>query len=56
MRTAACLSVGLLMFTVTMLVYGLGIAIGAFTWCSQLISIVALNDLMVAAVLWMFWG
>jgi hypothetical protein len=43
------------MFGVTMAVYTVGIAFGLCTWSPQLITIVGLNDLMVAAVLWMFW-
>ena len=43
------------MFSLTMAVYGLGIAFGLCTWSTQLVTIVGLNDLMVAAVLWMFW-
>lgn len=46
---------GLILFGITMAVYGLGIAFGMCTWSTQLVTIVALNDLMVAAVLWMFW-
>lgn len=44
--------VTIVLFTVTMLVYGLGIAVGACTWSTQLVTIVALNDIMVGAIIW----
>lgn len=49
------LAAGLVIFVVTMIVYGIGIAMGLCTWSPQMVTIVGLNDLMVAAVLWMFW-
>jgi hypothetical protein len=46
------LAVTITLFTVTMLVYGLGLTIGACTWSTQLVTIVALNDIMVGAIIW----
>jgi hypothetical protein len=43
------------MFCLTMAVYTVGITLDLCTWSTQLVTIVGLNDLMVAAVLWMFW-
>lgn len=55
MRLLLCLLTAVFLFGMTMIVYGLGAAFGLCTWSPQLVTIVALNDLMVAAVLWMFW-
>jgi hypothetical protein len=54
-RLFICFYVGLCIFACTLLVYGIGITFDLCTWSPQLVTIVGLNDLMVAAVLWMFW-
>lgn len=54
-RLLVCLYLALGIFAATLAVYSLGIIFGLCTWSPQLITIVALNDLMVAAVIWMFW-
>lgn len=54
-RLIFALATAAFVFAVTMGVYLIGMAFGLCTWSPQLVTVVALNDLMVAAVLWMFW-
>jgi hypothetical protein len=55
MRLLLCMFTAFGMFCLTMAVYTVGITLDLCTWSTQLVTIVGLNDLMVAAVLWMFW-
>jgi hypothetical protein len=54
-RLLFAIATALFVFGITMIVYGLGLAFGLCTWSPQLVTLVGLNDFMVAAVLWMFW-
>lgn len=44
----------LLLFSFTMVVYGLGIAAGLCTYSGQLIACVAIESIAVGAVIWIF--